>query len=476
MLNSKMIRILSSLKVEELPRLIEFLESPYFNKKIILTQLCKYLCKIHPEFNESNTNKRTIYNKVYPNKDYNEKHLGYLQSDLIKLILEFLKVENIRKEEFSTSLVSVFAERTLVSLYQKEVKKLKKNLKLTNRKGIDHYWKNFEINDKEDRYFISRNERKDDISAHLASKNLDLFYVSRKLQYFTVLLNRKAMLGKEIIIPSMEFILQYAKQNFDDIPIVNAYYEIIMLQTKEKSLPHFYRLQEIIVNHSREFSKKEIGEIYEEAINYCIQRISYNQEFYINEALKLYSEFLSSGNMYQNGFLSHWKFKNIVKLGLLLNRFEFVETFITTYADKLEPAHKTKALNYNLAELYFAMENYDMAQEYLSKVFLNDLELAYNLGSRMMLIKIFYHKNEMEALLSQIAAFTIYLKRSKNVSNTKKKIYLNFCDLLNKILRQNPKHYAKIKTEIENTKLLTATNWLLNAYQEQMPKAVKKII
>ena len=91
----------------------------------------------------------------------------------------------------------------------------------------------------------------------------------------------------------------------------------------------------------------------------------------------------------------------------------------------------------------------------------------------MMLIKIFYHNNDLEALLSQISAFTIYLKRSKNISNTKKKIYLNFCELLNKIMRQNPKHYAKIEAEIKNTKLITATNWLLTVYHDMKPEGIK---
>jgi len=123
---------------------------------------------------------------------------------------------------------------------------------------------------------------------------------------------------------------------------------------------------------------------------------------------------------------------------------------------------------------YYQMQNYSTAQEYLNKVFVKDLELVYNLGSRMMLIKIFYHNNEMDALLSQIAAFTIFLKRAKKISNTKKKIYLNFCDILNKIMRQNLKHYEKIEQEINDTKLLTATSWLLRVYQEMKPIPLKK--
>jgi len=115
------------------------------------------------------------------------------------------------------------------------------------------------------------------------------------------------------MLTDMDFVLSYAKKNFNSNPIVNAYYEVIMMQSKEESLPHFNKLKKIISELGNDFNPKEIAEIYEYAINYCIQRISYNQEFYTNEALILYMQFLDSGYMYQNGYLSQWTFKNIIK-------------------------------------------------------------------------------------------------------------------------------------------------------------------
>ncbi len=473
MINSKVIRILKTLKSSEIPKLIDFVQSPYFNSKRQVYELCVELCKHYPLFQEERIHKENIHNKLFPKQTFDSKQMGYLQSDLVKLLVQFLSYENIKSTNQDLTRIRVFAERNLHQLYKREVDAMASKQIHQGPSGADQYKFNFELHDLKDLYFINTNTRKDDLNAHLASKNLDLYYICRKLQYFVVLLNRKQILGKEIEIPHLAFILRHAKENFLDTPIVKAYYEVILMQTKDKSLPHFYNLKETIHDYKSEFSNKEIAEIYEEAINYCIQRISYNQAFYIDEALKLYMEFLDSGSMYQKGFLSHWKFKNIIKLGLLLDRFEFVDQFINTYIEKIEPSYRSKALHYNYAELCFAMQNFDKALEYLSLVLQEDLELAYNLGSRMMLIKIFYQNNEEDALLSQIAAFTIFLKRSKNISNTKKKIYLNFCDILNKIMRQNPKHYLKIKKEIKDTKLLTDTNWLLKVYEELMPASVK---
>ena len=474
MINSKLITVLSALRKEEMARFLDFVRSPYFNKKKHLNTLCEVLCKIHPNFEEENVEKRAIYNKIFPGKPYDEKQLGYMQSNLTKLCLNFMCTLSQESKDQNIPLVKALATRKLHQLYKKESAKFGASLASSINKGANHYKLCFEFFDLKDQYFISQNERKDDLNAHLASENLDLYFISRKLQYFTVLLNRKTILGKEINIPNMDFVLSYAKTYFKTNPIINAFYEVIMMQSEENSLVHFNKLKELIAQHKEKFSSKETTEIYEEAINYCIQRISHNKEFYTDEALYLYMQFLDSGFMYQNGKLSHWKFKNIIKLGLLLKRFAFVEQFILDYQDRLEAKHKAKALDYNYAELYFAMQNYDVAQEHLRTVLSYDLELAYNLGSRMMLIKIFYHNNDVDALLSQIAAFTIFLKRAQNISNIKKKIYLNFCDILNKIMRQNLKHYEKIEAEIKETKLITESGWLLEVYNEMKPIPLKK--
>ncbi len=474
MINSKLIMVLSALQNEEMLRFIDFVKSPYFNKKNQLVHFCEVLAELHPNFDSENVSKEVVHHKLFPGTAFDGKQLSYLQSDLTKLCLKFMQTLTIEEKYSKIPMIKALADRKLHHLFAKESNKIGAALENSSNKGANHFKRCFEFYDIKDRYFISLNERKDDMSAHLASESLDLYFISRKLQYYTVLLNRKSILGKEITIPNMDFVLSYAKTYFKTNPIINAYYEVIMMQTEEDSLSHFNKLKELTTQHQGTFSPKETAEIYEEAINYCIQRISNNKEFYIDEALHLYIQFLDSGFMYQNGKLSHWKFKNIIKLGLMLKRFGFVEQFILDYQDRLENKHKEKALHYNYAELYFNMQNYEEAQEHLRIVLSYDLELAYNLGSRMMLIKIFYHNNDIEALLSQIAAFTIFLKRAQNISNTKKKIYLNFCDLLNKIMRQNLKHYQKIEAEIKNTKLITASSWLLQVYKEMMPLPLVK--
>jgi hypothetical protein len=78
-----------------------------------------------------------------------------------------------------------------------------------------------------------------------------------------------------------------------------------------------------------------------------------------------------------------------------------------------------------------------------------------------MLIKIYFEQEEEQALLSQLAAFTMFLKRNKEISIHLKRTYLNFCNLLFSILKRNPKKLPQLEEKIERTSPLTDKVWLL---------------
>ncbi|MEM7574690.1 MAG: hypothetical protein AAF433_17425 [Bacteroidota bacterium] len=88
-------------------------------------------------------------------------------------------------------------------------------------------------------------------------------------------------------------------------------------------------------------------------------------------------------------------------------------------------------------------------------------DLNYYLGARVLLAKIYWEIQAEEPLLSLVAAFTIFLKRNREISNDLKHTYLNFCQLLYKILRLDSSKRQQLEDEIKSTKLLTDRSWLL---------------
>ena len=164
-------------------------------------------------------------------------------------------------------------------------------------------------------------------------------------------------------------------------------------------------------------------------------------------------------------------FKNVIKLGFNLKKYDWVEQFIRENNQYLEEQFRQNALHYNLADLYFQKSNFGEALLHLNQVEIN--EISYALGTREMLMRIYYETDEEEALISLIASFNIYLKRNKDLPSDVRKMYLNFCRIVGQILRRNPKKLKKIGEEIKNTKLLLAKNWLLEIYEKEKLQLLK---
>ena len=473
MINSKLIQIIRSLSKEEMKSLVDFTASPYFNKKQELVPFCKYLKDIYPNFTEDNCSKQVIFQHLYSSQAYAEKKIGYLMSDMTMVLKKYLV--QIQKDSLNTQfqLAKVFSNRSLNKLFLKETSQLETYFDENKKQGFAHYYSRYQFYNLKHQYFIKQNIRKDDQNVYNTDLNLDLFYISRKLRIYIELLNRTRVLGKDINTKDFESILDTAKNRFSDVPIIQAYLETIAMHQQSDSLDNYLNLKRILFENQYSFSKEELDDFYRYTINYCIQRINLDKNFYQNEALQLYVQNLKSGNLYINDYLSQWTYKNIIKLGILCEKYDWTISLIEEYIDKIHPTQKHNALPYNYAEIYFAKEDYGGAQNHLLQVEFKDGELAYNLGTRLMLIKIFYKQDEEEALLSQIAAFTIFLKRNKELKGERKTQFINFCNLLAKLLRKNPKHFENIKNEIKKTKPLTNSQWLLSVYEDLYPSVMK---
>ncbi|MEM8907213.1 MAG: hypothetical protein AAGD05_05140, partial [Bacteroidota bacterium] len=219
--------------------------------------------------------------------------------------------------------------------------------------------------------------------------------------------------------------------------------------------------------HFSLFQKEEMGEMHLYAINFCIRKMREKKEHYVEEALNIYLKTINSGLLLENDYLSPWTYKNVVKLGLRLQRFDWTEQFILKYNSHIKATFRSNALHLNLADLYYYKKEYDLALHNLNKVEFSDI--FYTLQAKVMLLKIYYETQEEEALHSLVASFRIFLKRNKLISNNVRKTYQNFISLLYRLLKENRTDLTEVKTLINNTELLTDRQWLLDVCHSLMP-------
>ena len=168
-----------------------------------------------------------------------------------------------------------------------------------------------------------------------------------------------------------------------------------------------------------------------------------------------------------NNELSPWDFKNAVLLALRLAEYAWTEKFITEYQNRLPSGFRENAVSYNLALVYFYQKKYEKVIEQLREVEYEDI--AYNLGSKSMLIAIYYEQDEFEALLSLTDTFKMYLNRHKDINEKQRLLYFNYIQFVRKMTKIMPgdrKAIELLKEEIKNAKGVASEKWLLEKLDE----------
>ncbi|MEZ5056131.1 MAG: hypothetical protein R2879_03750 [Saprospiraceae bacterium] len=68
--------------------------------------------------------------------------------------------------------------------------------------------------------------------------------------------------------------------------------------------------------------------------------------------------------IFSDGYLNEWHFKNIVTIGSRLKETDWVKEFLENYKEKLHPSIAENAYSYNLAYLYYTMNDLDKVSPY----------------------------------------------------------------------------------------------------------------
>jgi len=467
MIDSKLIQLLKTFSTEEWRRFHEFVASPYFNKKKELIAFSSHLKYLAPKFSPKRMEKTKIYSSIFPNKKYDEKHLSYMMNYLLELAEKFIGWNSIEKEKNVLELkaLSSFADRKLFKHYQQKYRKTLKNISENETRQQHYYLNQFMLSDIAAHEFESRLVRTFNKHFQEVTQHLDHFYFLEKLKYACGMIDRQQVLSDNYDIYFIEELKSYLKIQKNNPPDIDIYLQVLLMLTEKNASVYFEKLNTLFKSHFKTLPKKNRKEIYFYLINFCLRKIRKGDQDYVSKALEIYQNGIQDESLFENGYLSPWTFTNVVKLALRLQRYNWIKSFIDDNENKMHENFRENALYYNRSELYYYTKDFDKALEYLNQVKFSDLN--YHLGSRVILIKIYFETDEEKALTSLIASFTIFLKRNKNISENLRQTYLNFCDLLNQIIRRKVGNKKELKNKIEKTTLLNDRQWLLNVLENQ---------
>jgi len=461
---SKLIQLLRSFDKNEWKAFMDFVNSPYHNKRKELIPLVAYLQEHRTQFDSDLITKAIVYKKLFPSTAYDDKKIRYLMSYVYNLGLQFLAQEQLKKETFLAHRLQLknLMSRNCERPFQQIAKKASSIIEEHAFEDTSYFEMQYQLADLKDRHFRSSGQRAFDLNIQMASNQLDYFYLSKKLKYWCVMVNREKLLNHKYEWPFKPILLQWMQapavqqKNF-----LQLYFNLYSIQSSLNSRTNFDRLQEKILTEGDSLPYEDQQSVYLYMINYCAEQIrSGNADTKIVEvALALYLKGMQLNLFLFDGYLSHWTFKNVISLGLRLQRFEWVEKFILEMKNEVAPKYRKDVLNYNLAELYFYQKDYSKTLHHLNRLRYSDM--YYHLNGRVKLLQTYFHLEEYEALFSLIASFSVYLRRNEAIAKDTKQSYLNFCASLNKIVKGIINHRSINMEAIKQLQPLAYKKWLL---------------
>nr|MBS0038524.1 hypothetical protein [Saprospiraceae bacterium] len=467
----KVVKVIETFSTVELNRLEKFIASPYFNVNEPMTRLFSIVHEAVKNETLESLDKESVFSELYPRKKYSDSRFRKLCSDLLKLIEEFLAIEQFKDNPLHEAgyLMQSIANRKIDPMYNSVLKSARRLSSRQYEMAASYYYHQYEI---EKNYFYmleSEMKRETRLNLEQIAKNLDHFYMAEKLRYYATALSQKYFATQEYKLLFMDEILSHLEmQDYSDIPQISVNLAVLKVYMYPDNEEYYYQLKSEIFKNIDRFPTLEARDIFFAALNFCVRKGNKGVEGFIKESFLLYQFALDKNYLYYHGELTPWTFKNIVFVGLRLKEFDWVENFIHRYSRFLSDEHRNNAVTFNLARLYLYKKDLGKVLELLREVEFDDM--SYSLSSKAMLLATYYDLDEIDALHSFLNSFRVFLNRKKNqLPDQRRKNYLNLIKYVKKMSSLNPydkQAIVSLKKELENTKDVADMQWLMEKLAE----------
>ncbi|MBC8048199.1 MAG: hypothetical protein H7Y00_15475 [Fimbriimonadaceae bacterium] len=443
-----------------------------------MKKLFDYVEKNH-QADDADWEKRKAFEYVFDNETFNELILNNLLSDLYKLGEKYLvnvQLETdheLRDIALMQSFISAGVRNNVGGFLNK-----KKKLTDSDKETTADFYGNYKLNLLADQYHFQRTRKTNNTFILNSQKQLDLFFVCSQLKMWCELLNRSNVLNYEHDLKQhnrFQLVLKEYLPDYAEHPFVSLYYPIYKgLQNLDDNGWYEGYLKKL-KEHLHKIQFEDGKEICNYIQNYCVKRINEGKQEFLFELFEIFKLMLKTNLAYEGLYLPQWTYKNIVTVGLRLKEFEWTEDFIHQYYKKLAPDESDNAYQYNLAALHYESGKYDRAMQLLNKIHFTDPN--YYLDARSILLKIYFDKENDDALYSLRDTVKIYLLREKLLSKNQKLLYKNLFTYTIRLfkLKYESAHLkpesinaslTKMFDDVQKNNFIANKQWLVQKFEE----------
>jgi tetratricopeptide (TPR) repeat protein len=385
-----------------------------------------------------------------------------IMSELTKMVEKYIVITYSLESKYYRDKILLAHYRTteneklFYEYYQQIEKRAKPTLKnaAIYQYNSDIQYEKWEFDQLKNRF---SNTEADDIIIHS-----EIAFISKKLMEAVSLAHQSALISKKINTSFIEYIEPYLlNQNYLQFPCISLYFYALKMVYEPNNIVWFENFSINLETNAPHFPTEELKTLYFQAINYCIRKHNSGDKTFSKKLLDYYITALDKKYLLTNGFLSKNTYRNINTIAIRMDRYDDAMQISKTNVQYLRKEDKESALKFNMANIYYAKQQYQEALEALREAEFDD-HLS-NLFAKTLMLKVYFEMKSMRLLDSHLDAMQVYLTRKKiigyhktNYSNivkyTRKLIHLNPYDKMGKL---------KLAESIKKEKLLPDRDWLL---------------
>ncbi|MEM9986217.1 MAG: hypothetical protein AAF804_14085, partial [Bacteroidota bacterium] len=401
-------------------------------------------------------------------------------SHLYRLLKAFWEVEGLQADPLLQRSLRLrqLSERRLNRLYQIERKSAQKFLDQQPLNQEQYYKYELAWASLDNEHFGRQQLRTVDQGLAKKLHALDVYYLSLLLRESCEALNRQHILNTHYeipLLPALVKLLEAEAHSYRQVPVIEVYYQIYWSLQETASKKEYESLIASLRNYRDTFTLAETRAMYKYAQNFCIRQINRGHTAYDRQLFELFQELLAEGIILSQDNLSHTDYKNITTIGLRVKELSWVESFLEQYKQNIVPAFRDNVYAYCRAALEVEKGNRPQAIRLLQ--FISHTDVHYQISARQLLLKIYYHEQDLEAVLYTLDAFRHFLQRNRELPSSRKKQHQRFLTIFRPIclLQERLDTYTQAEARRRITKLrqkLTASEalpnraWLLEQLEE----------
>lgn len=460
--SSKLISLLKLLSAKEVKSFLSFCQSDITYVRGGVPELVAILIKEHPTYKSNNCDEKKIWTALFGKQKLNTKPLLHLLSNTTKALEVFLAIQKLVKNKWKSRLffIEEMLDRRQERITQPYILAFAKQQR-TEIPIHDHYYENSLITTElEYKYAMQNGGYFSGFKTLML--DLDCNYFFRKLKYYCEMLNQQNIFQDEINEQEI-FLFKKTIENtaHKESLGIKIYLHILNLFLLPNQQTNYYTLKNSLYENESQIEPSEKRNLFTYLLNYCIRNLNTGGTTFLEELFFIYEFILDKKIILENNQLSEFDFKNIVTIALRLKKYDWAEKFMNIYGLLIETNNRENAIAYNQSRLLYAKGEYKAALRLVHKV--NFTDVYYQLDSKILLLKIYYDLNDEDALLSQISALKIFLKRSREISKYQVQANFNFCTCLialNKIRNGAVKNSIKLQSKLGVNRKIIDITWI----------------